>query len=255
MSTSHVPKLGFFGRRKKQIKRWWSKFFVEEAYIPDVIRMTCERYGEQVISAMLAGNAAPASEDLQIVFENKTNREYARAWLSETNSYNSRRDHWISLRDFLLEITVIVLILWEIRSGYRQDVHQSDNFRKQQSVLNNLVKGSDKTVQTLDSMNQNTEVMRDAIQKELVEAQRSAKAAERSSRASEASSKTATDALHISERAYLSCVINVDAPPKVGEKLRFTALITNVGKTVATDVVSVITRIAVESNASESDAR
>jgi hypothetical protein len=252
MATSPVlGKLSFVARRRKQIKRWWHKFFIEEAYIPEDVRKICERYGEQVISTMLAGNSSPSTPELRSIFQTDETREYARAWLSETTSYSARRDHWISLRDFLLEITVIALILWEIRSGYRQDDHQSKNFDKQQIVLGHLVESSDKTVQTLDALKQTTESMKDAVQKELVEAQRSAKAAERSAKASEASSKTATDALHISERSYLAVGTAPPTPPKAGEKLHFEISVSNSGKTPATEVVILSKYVVAVRKASE----
>jgi hypothetical protein len=130
VSSTHLT---FIERRTKQVQRWWRKFFVEEAYIPNDVRKTCERYGEQVISAMLAGNHAPLSPDLQDL-TNPASLEHARAWLTEESSYNARREHWISLRDFILEAFIVGLILWEIHMGYRQEGQQSTNFTTQQGI-------------------------------------------------------------------------------------------------------------------------
>ena len=219
-----VQKLDFFARRKKQVERWWSNFFVEEAYIPDDIRKICGRYGERVISTMLAGNSSPKSEDLEKVYQTETTREYARAWLSEETAYNTRRDHWISLRDFILEAFIVGLILWEIHMGYRQEQQQAQNFQKQQAVLTNLGTSSQATASNLTSLKTTTEAMNESVK--------------RSAAATEANAATSAQTLHMSERAYLAVTVSMPTPPKAGDKIHAIVTISNAGKGLAIDVVT-----------------
>lgn len=239
MATNPVipPKLGFFARRKKQINRWWRHFFVEEAYISAEIRTICDRYGEQVIAALLVANHAPSSEDLQKVAHDEVTRNQARAWLTETVSYTQRREHWISLRDFILEIAVILLIIFEVREGFVQDRHQSDSFGKQQVALGQLVTSSGDSVGAVKDLASITGGMKDIVGQELAQVERNVKASERSAKASEASAKIATDALHVSERAYLAGDVSLTSPPKLGEPLHFNSIASNTGRTVAKKVV------------------
>jgi hypothetical protein len=66
-----------------------------------------------------------------------------------------RHDSRISLRDLVLEITVIALIGWEILMGYQQD-----------AVLTKLQESAAATAATLTSLQQTTEKMNTAIQRQ-----------------------------------------------------------------------------------------
>ncbi len=83
-------------------------------------RDTCERYGEHVIGTMLAGGFSPKPADLLGLYHTEETRQHARDWLTERADYRERRDRWISGRDFVLEIVIIVLIGWEIHEGRQQ---------------------------------------------------------------------------------------------------------------------------------------
>jgi len=238
-AATPVYTLNFWERRQKQIKRWWGKFFVKEVYIPEDLRRICERYGEQVISSLFLLDAAPRSEELKLVIASPIEREYARAWLTETSSYNARRDHWISLRDFVLEAFIIGLILWEIHMGYRQEGQQAQNFGKQQTVLTNLGTSSQATADTLTALKNTTEIMNRNV--------------ERNAAAAESTSVTASKSLQFSERAYVACS-EIFTEPKAGEKLRVTSEIINSGKTTAVDVVAVSSYGLFPKGISEDDA-
>jgi len=160
------------------MKRWWRRFFVEEAYIPDEVRSTCERYGEQVIINLLAGSRIPiGSAELADIFNNPLMREHARAWLAEEISYTDRRDHWISLRDFILEIAIVLLILWEIHLSNQQEQRQSANFAQQQKeqkanfdaqqgVLSGMLDTLGKLKTSIDILNQTSADQRDIVKGE-----------------------------------------------------------------------------------------
>jgi hypothetical protein len=204
--------------------------------VPDWVRETCERYGEQVIGTMLAGGFNPSTVDLQGLYALDVTRLHTRDWLTERTDIQEYRERWIPLRDFILEILVICLIGWEIHLGYQQDKQQAINFSTEQKLLNSLAINTQTTANTLASLQRTTESMNGTIERELVQSQRSATASERSAKASESSSKTAVDALHISERAYVSAAVKMNAPLKAGEKLSFTTIAHNSGKTTATEV-------------------
>ena len=95
-------------------------FGVRFMYVPDSVRETCDRYGEQVIGAMLAGGFNPPTADLQFVYQSEIRRQDARDWLTERNSIREYRERWIPLRDLILELAVILLIGWEIYEGRSQ---------------------------------------------------------------------------------------------------------------------------------------
>ena len=83
-----------------------------------------------------------------------------------------RRDSWVSIRDFVLEIIVIGLIGWEIHMGYRAERLQSQNFEKEEKVFTNLEANSATTANTLTTvegtmvtMNKNTADTVTAMQK------------------------------------------------------------------------------------------
>jgi len=93
------------------------------------------------------------------------------AVLQEAQFYSQeldrRHDSWVSIRDFILEIVVIGLIGWEIFLGYRQERFQSITFAQQQEVLKNLQQSSAATAGTLVALEETSEQMNEAVQKEL----------------------------------------------------------------------------------------
>jgi hypothetical protein len=245
------PKLTFVERRRKQITRWYRKFFVEEAHIPDDIQNICDRYGEQVINSLFFLNAEPFSLELKKLISTPQNREDARAWLAETNAYNARRDHWISLRDFIMEAIIIGLIISEIHGANKQETRQAQNFTsqqtiqasnftRQQSLLSHLDDSSRKTAETLGLLKDTTEKMNEAVN--------------RGAKASESSAKTSSQVLYLSERAYVACIVTMPDPIKTGEKLRYVATITNGGKGLATDVITKSIMVLVPKGTSEETA-
>jgi hypothetical protein len=83
-----------------------------------------------------------------------------------------RRDTRVSIRDFILEIVVILLIGWEIHMSYRAERLQSQNFDKEEKVFTNLEANSSATAKTLttvegtmETMNKNTADTVTAMQK------------------------------------------------------------------------------------------
>jgi hypothetical protein len=78
-----------------------------------------------------------------------------------------RRDSWVSIRDFVLEIVVIVLIVWEIGVGYSQERQQDKAFEKEQKILSSMETSSAATAQTLGSLATTTFAMNRALQKQL----------------------------------------------------------------------------------------
>jgi len=74
-------------------------------------------------------------------------------YLAEAQFYmrelEHRRDSWVSIRDLLLEIAVIVLIGWEIHMSYRAERLQKENFADEKKVFQNLEKSSGATSDSL----------------------------------------------------------------------------------------------------------
>jgi hypothetical protein len=140
----------------------------------------------------------------------------------------------------ILEIVVISLIGWEIYLGYLQEHQQAENFNKQQQVLTNLGKSSEATATTLTTLEKTTEIMSGAV--------------ERNAIAAETSSKTATRAMHVSERAYVTCVV-LQSPPKADAKWSLTVQLVNSGRTTATELVAKAGLIIVPKAMSAEDAR
>lgn len=203
-------------------------------------RDVCERYGEQVIGMMLAGGWRPGTQDLEDIYFSAVAKENARAWLTERAYYRERHDRWISFRDLLLEIIVIILIGWEIRISLRGDQHQEAGFKQQQQVLKNLQDSSKATADTLTALKQTTETMRDTSGQQLDAMKKSGTQSERSANAAEESKKIAARTLDVSQRAYVSGMLELASPPKAGEKLHVKAVLTNTGLTPALEVTSLI---------------
>jgi hypothetical protein len=78
-----------------------------------------------------------------------------------------RRDSWVSIRDFILEVVVIALIGWEIWIGYRAEHQQQTNFEEQKQVFDNLEKSSGATAGSLIAAQQVLQNMNVAMQKQL----------------------------------------------------------------------------------------
>lgn len=180
-----------------------------------------ERYGETVIAMQVSG-----SFDQDV--------EHARDWLTERTRSRQRHERIT----FALEIAVVLLILGEILLALWQGHLQSKNFDDQQKVLTNLQDSSAATAKTLASLQSATESMNTTLQMQLEAAKKSAAQAERSAKAGEASAATASQTLHMSERAYVDVDAGVTSIPKAGEKLGFQAYFANSGRTPALDVVT-----------------
>jgi len=199
----------------------WPQRKARKTDIPAEERELFERYGETVISMQVSGSFVQ-------------NVEHARDWLTERTRSRQRRE----TITFVLEIAVVLLILGEILLALWQEHLQSRNFNEQQQVLTNLQKSSEATAKTLTSLQSATESMNTILQMQLDAAKKSAAQAERSAKAGEASASTASQSLHVSERAYVHVDAGVTSIPKAGEKLGFQAYFENSGRTPALDVVT-----------------
>ena len=134
-----------------------------------------------------------------------------------------KRDYWsfVSTRDLLLEIAVILLIWKEITLSIGADRQQAENFKKQQAVLTAMQQSTQDTAAQLKLLKSTTEDMNRGV--------------ERNAQAAEASSKTAAKSLVVSERAYVSAG-SVATEPKIGEKFKVTNTFMNSGKTPAIEL-------------------
>jgi hypothetical protein len=204
------------------------------AEIPADIRAICERYGEDVIGLTLASGLNPRAKDLQAVYQTDETVAHATAWHTERGRSRQRRERIT----FSLEIVVVLLIGGEIFLSLWDGHLQARNFERQQQVLTNLQKSSAATAKTLTSLQSATESMNTILQMQLDAARKSEAQAERSAKAGEASASTASQALHVSERAYVHVGAGLTSPPKAGEKLGFQAYFENSGRTPALDAVT-----------------
>lgn len=161
---------------------------------------------------------------------------HARAWLTERADYHERREQWISARDLILDLVIIALIGWEIHLGYQQERLQSRNFKEQQQSLTNLQNSSAETAKTLASLQRTTELMNTTLQMQLDALKKSATETARSAKAGEASAATASQAMHISERAYVHLRASLSKPPAAGEKPQISIRILNTGRTPAVEL-------------------
>jgi hypothetical protein len=203
--------------------RWpWPLRKVREANIPAAERDLFERYGETVISMQVRGSFV---EDA----------EHARAWLTERADYQERQGSIT----FALEIVVVVLIGGEILLALWQGHLQSRNFDDQQQVLTNLQTSSAATAKTLTSLQSATESMNTTLQMQLDALKKSEAQAERSAKAGEASASTASQAMHVSERAYVHMTAFLLKPPTAGERVHPIVSVTNMGHTPALDVANI----------------
>jgi Tfp pilus assembly protein PilV len=175
------------------------------------------------------------------------NPEDARAWLTERADYHERREQ-ITL---LLEIAVAVLILIEIGlaiwQGHLQSVNfkdeqqaQTKNFNEQQQVLTTLQRNSETTANNLASLHTSIESTNTILQMQLDALKKSAAETARTAKAGEASASTASQALHVSERAYVHMTASLLKPPAAGERVHPIVVITNVGRTPALDVAALL---------------
>ncbi|HEV1993888.1 MAG TPA: hypothetical protein VGR03_06130 [Candidatus Acidoferrum sp.] len=190
-----------------------------KANISPAEREIFERYGETVIAMQVAGS-----------FDQ--NVEHARDWLTERTRSRQRREQIT----FALEIVVVLLIGGEILLSLWGGHQQSQNFDKQQQILTNLQNSSAATAKTLTSLQSATESMNTILQMQLDAAKKSEAQAERSAKAGEASASTASQALHVSQRAYVHITASLLKPPAAGERVHPIATIANVGRTPALDV-------------------
>jgi hypothetical protein len=93
------------------------------------------------------------------------------AYLMEAQFYirelEHRHDSWVSIRDLLLEIAVILLIGWEIWMGYRAEGLQTKNFKVEKEVFDNLNASSSATANTLVAVNGTMEAMKLSLEKQV----------------------------------------------------------------------------------------
>jgi hypothetical protein len=206
----------------------------QEAEIPAKIKEICERYGEDVIGMMLASGLNPRAQDLRAIYATDETIAHATAWHTERSRSRQRRERIT----FSLEIAVVLLILGEILLGLWQGHLQSRNFNEQQQVLTNLQTSSAATAKTLTSLQSATESMNAILQMQLDAAKKSAVQAERSANAGEASASTSSQALHVSERAYVNIISSLLKPPSAGEKLQYSVVLSNSGRTPALETIA-----------------
>jgi hypothetical protein len=105
-------------------------------------------------------------------------------------------------------------------------------------VLTNLQNSSAATVKTLTSLQAATESMNTTLQMQLDAAKMSAAQAERGAKAGESSASTASQSMHVSERAHVHSTTTLAKPPTAGEQLQLTILTINLGRTPALDVTN-----------------
>ncbi len=93
------------------------------------------------------------------------------AYLMEAQFYmrelEHRRDSWVSIRDLLLEIVVILLIGWEIWMGYRSEDLQTKNFKAEKEVFDNVKTSSGATADTLVAAKGTMEAMKLSLEKQV----------------------------------------------------------------------------------------
>src|SRR5260370_40640098 len=205
-----------------------------QAKIPPELKAICERYGEEVIGLTLASGHTPRASELRTIYATDESVEHARNWLTE----RSRSRLWRERITFSLEIVVVLLIGGEILLSLWEGHLRSQNFDKQQQVLTNLQNSSAATARTLTSLQSATESMKTTLQMQLDAARKSAAQAERSAKAGEASASTASQALHVSQRAYVHITASLLKPPAAGERVHPIVIVTNVGHTPALDVTN-----------------
>jgi hypothetical protein len=198
---------------------WPLPFRRRQSNITDAERETFERYGETIIAMQVRGSFV---ED----------PEHAGEWLKERATSRQRRESIT----FALEVVVVVLIGGEILLALWQEHLQSLNFNDQQQVLTNLQNSSAETAKTLTSVRSATESMNAILQLQLDALKKSAAETARTAKAGEASASTASQALHISERAYVHMTPYLRKPPSSGEKLQISVLVGNAGRTSALDL-------------------
>jgi len=217
---------------QSRVSRKWSVRTTRKAGVPPNLREICERYGEDVIGLTLASGHTPRAKELQTIYATDESVEHARTWLSECAKSRQLRERIT----FSLEIVVVLLILGEILLSLWDGHLQSQNFDKQEQVLTNLQNSSAATAETLTSLQSATESMNTILQMQLDAARKSEVQAERSAKAGEASASTASEGLHISQRAYVHLTASLLKPPAAGEKVHPIVTIANVGHTPALDV-------------------
>jgi hypothetical protein len=170
-----------------------------------------------VISLVLAGGFSPSNKELMPLYNYDEIKTHARDWLYEQTTKKDYRERWVSFRDFILEIAVIALILWEVRLSYKSETQQNADFQQQQAVLKQMQKNAEDTSATLTNLYGATTDLNILMRDELEQTKRNAHAAERSANAADASSKTAVNALHISERPYITGIAKLNSPIKPGD--------------------------------------
>src|SRR5207248_10697410 len=110
---------------------------------------------------------------------------------------------------------------------------QTKNFNEQQQILTTLQKSSQTTTDNLTSLHTAIESTNTILQMQLDALKKSGAETARTARAGEASASTASQALHVSERAYVHLTTSLAKPPTPGEQLQLTSFVINVGRTPA----------------------
>lgn len=165
--------------------------------------------------------------------------------LAEANFYLSalawRSDARVARRDFWMEVGVMALIGIEILLsliGLWVGYQQGKILEKQTTALIHMDTSTAATAKTLTSLQSAVESMNATLQMQLDALKKSAAETARTAKAGETSASTASQALHVSERAYVHVDAGVTSIPKVGEKLSLQAYFENSGRTPALDVVT-----------------
>ena len=160
---------------------------------------------------------------------------------ARTAERDRQRNEELAQRDFKMEVGVMVLIGFEIVLsvvGLWMGYQQGKVLDKQTSALTHMDTSTAATASAMTSLQHATESMNTTLQMQLDALKKSAAETARSAKAGEASASTASQALHVSERAYVHVDAGVTSIPKVGEKLGLKAYFENSGRTPALDVVT-----------------
>ena len=75
--------------------------------VPENLRDTFNRYGEQVIGLVLAGGFPPAAKELNPVYNDDAVKTHARDWLTERSDRRERHE----TLTFWLEVGVLIFVI------------------------------------------------------------------------------------------------------------------------------------------------
>jgi hypothetical protein len=152
-----------------------------------------------------------------------------------------KRNEELAQRDFKMEVGVMVLIGFEIVLsvvGLWMGYQQGKVLDKQTSALTHMDTSTAATASAMTSLQRATESMNTTLQMQLDALKKSAAETARNAKAGEASASTASQALHVSERAYVHMTASLLKPPAAGDRVHPIVAIANVGHTPALDVAT-----------------